>query len=430
MEDLTRRRVVRLAFLLIVLAPCFGLLAFAGWRASPWSEDAARRSIREALGFEAAWERLAYAAPGVISFEQLQLLDPKSGERLVAIDRVTVDDSSGQRHVEPGVVQVYAEAIPKLSQVIESLDGDRLGDWRFAPCEVQLVDENGAARTVVTISKAESWLADGLRSMSFRFRTGRDSQAEELKLDLESDSAADVLRVSFDTGKSPFAVRKASAIWPALRSLGDNATYEGTMRVERKVASWSGELHGVIDEIDLDRLVTQNTKQRLSGIGTLSIELARFERGLLVEAQGSFGAGEGVMGMGLLSDLAVCFQPKRSSELTEDELRQRATEVPFSEIRVTYRIKPGGVQFAGASMPGEAWVRHAEGEPLLFGPPQTSRPPATLVKLLFPTSSQQIAAADESLWLAQWLPLPSAAELAEYQPPAKLGNPVRPTGNH
>lgn len=429
MEDSIRRRVFRLAFLLIVIAPGLGLLAFAGWRASPWSEDAARRSIREALGVEAAWERLAYSAPGVISFEQLQLLDAKSGALLAMIDRLTIDDSSGQRHVMSGVVRVSRGGIPKVSRVIELIDSEQLGDWQLGACEVQLIDAEGEALAITTISKAESWTADGVRRMLLRFRPGRDPQAEELKLDLELDPSADSMHLAFDTGKSPRALRAAGAIWPALGSLGDGATFAGTARFERTSAGWSGELQGVIDEIDLDRLVTQNTKQRLSGVGTLGIDVARFERGLLVEAKGSFGVGEGVMGMGLLSDLAVCFKPNRSSDLTEDDLRLRATEVPFSEIRVTYRIQPGGVQFAGASMPGDAWVRDAEGEALLFGPPKESRPPATMVKLLFPTSSQQIAAAGESLWLAQWLPLPRAAELAEYQPPEKIGNPVRTPGN-
>lgn len=428
MEERSRRRICRAAFGLIVLAPCLGLAAWAGWRASMRDDEALRWALRHSLGVDAQWERLVYPGPGELRIEGLELLDPRGGATLATFDALTVREVAGLREASFDAMKTPCAAIPRWSRLLGALDVDALGDWRLGACEVQLVDAEGRLAAMASLSKAESWTTDGVRRMSFRLRLGRDQQGEELKLDLDYTPSSEGLRIALDTGKSKLPLRAAGVIWSPLDALGRQATFLGSLRLVRGASGWDGTLQGELDIIDLEELVTKHTKQRLRGIGTLRVETARIADGKVVAAQGSFGADDGMIGVAFLQDVSGAFQIGCKKSLADRARRDE--DVAISEIQFRFLLQNDRLTLTGASEPGKALVRDAEGTALLSGPQPGPVSPRLAVSALFPTSGERVAAAQESLWLADWFRLPSAAELAAYQPkPAAERNPVRSREN-
>jgi hypothetical protein len=417
MDESTCRRVCRVAFLLIVVLPCLGLFGFAGWRATAWHDDAVRDSIRDALGVDATWERITFPAPGEMRLEGLELLDPRTGEALASLESVSIVELSGQRKIGAGAVQVPQSAIPRLACALESLDCEAIGDWQLENCELQITGRDEKPLAVATVSRAESWNAEGIRRMLVRFRPGRDQNQEELKLDLELDRAADQWRMVFDTGKTNAPMKVAAVIWPRLRAFGAEATFAGALQLAHDASGWDGALQGEFDAIDLEQLVARRTKQHLTGTGALRVDLARIENGKLVEAKGRFGADEGTIGHGLLADLSGTFRIPSAPQLDLKDRNKRELESAVSEIRMSFELTNDRVTLTGEAMPGTVLLRDADGEPMLFGAQQNKDvSPRGALQVFFPTADAKIAAAEESLWLASWLSVPTVAELPTYQP--------------
>jgi hypothetical protein len=220
----------------------------------------------------------------------------------------------------------------------------------------------------------------------------------------------------FDTGKTIAPMKVAAVIWPRLRAFGAEATFAGALQLAHDASGWDGALQGEFDAIDLEQLVARRTKQHLTGTGALRVDLARIENGKLVEAKGRFGADEGTIGHGLLADLSGTFGIPSAERLNLADRARRGVEAAVSEIQFDFSLVDDALTLTGKSMPGHAFVRDANEEEMLSGSQKYIVAPRVALQVFFPTSDPKIAAAEESLWLASWVSVPTVAELPTYQP--------------
>lgn len=429
MHGLTQRRVCRLLFAILALAPCCGALGLACWRNSTWDDAPFKSVLRETLGVAAEWDRLTYAAPGEMRCENLRLYDAQSAALLAEIDEVLVVDRGDNRVLSPGVVRVHVSQMSRLTELIQTLVGSETSfQGTIQPCEWELVDAQRRLLAKATILRADSWESDGRRNASVTFRTDQVSRDAEIKLNLQGDASKNTLRVLLDTHGHPLGLATASVLWPELHALGSRAYFSGTLDSMRNAQGWHAQVRGNVERIDLDTLVNGHTTQQLTGAGALRIDEARFVNGRLVAANGMFGATDGEIGLGLLSDASSWF--RFESKLIKQELKEseRRETAPYSELRVAFRVNESRCELTGTCDPGHALILDEDGAPLLRAATKPHRPHvATAIQMFYTTAAPKVAASQESWWLTGWLSLPPATELPPYgsteQPRQAAANP-------
>ncbi len=413
MSESNRRCVCRILFVFLAIAPCCAVLALAAWRSSAWDDAPFKSALRETLGVEAEWDRLSYPAPGEMRCEGLRLYDAQTTTLLAEVDQIIVVDHGDKRVFSFGAVRVQAEQVACLSEAVQALLASEahLGAT-IEPFELKIVDAKQQALATATIDRANAWESDGRRNASVAFRIGANSRDAEIKLNVQRDVLNNSFRVLLDTQGHPLPLAMASAIWPELQALGKRACFQGTLDLTRNVNGWYAQVRGNVERIDLKTLVNDHTTQQLTGEGALRIDEARFANGRLVAATGKFGATDGEIGLGLLSDASAYFAFQ--SVLPKEQLQaERQSTVPYSKILVGFGVQNGTCELEGGCQPGYIAVLDDQADPLLRTASKVGRQPTSVaVRMFFATDEPHLPAATESLWLASWLPMPKAGDLA------------------
>jgi hypothetical protein len=186
--------------------------------------------------------------------------------------------------------------------------------------------------------------------------------------------------------------------------LGDRCKFQGRVCATQTNDGWSGDISGRLDDVDLDRLVTDRFPHKLSGVAQVVINRAAFDRGRVTSAAGSLDSPGGVVSRSLLTAAAesLHWTSSRAIHDTEQPLWQ------YRRLAFAFALDNNGLVIAGrcqAPSPGAILVDSRDA--LLADPPEPVVSALALVRTLAPQNEILVPASKETDALLHALPLPN-----------------------
>jgi hypothetical protein len=437
LHDITRRRICRVAFFLLCVAPTVGTVVWCARRHLPGVVDTETRRLEAALGLKVSLSGLRHLRPGGVLYERLELSDPETG-RLVLRCRVLEADwrQSTDRQGRPNTLlvliasqpEIEATAIDRLGELLSRLLQSRIGtaqlDVRLAAGQLTLRCGDGAQTLTELEGSIESFAGGTQAEASFRLAGTDTTEPIRIRLIRNRQTTPPTSAFELDTGGGALPCDLLAMGLPGLEQLGARSRLRGYIWAsqasnDQGSADWGGELAGQIFDVDLDDLVTDRFPHKLGGTAQLTIQSARFRGGRLEEAEGALVAGPGVISRSLIDAAAT------QLGLVRDAQPQGPGDiVPYEQLALAFSIDSRGLKLQGrCSAPAPGAVLVDRGGRLLSEPVLQPQPVVALLRTLVPASRHQVPATRQTDWLIGHLPVPEVVPPAGAQsahPQARL----------
>jgi hypothetical protein len=404
-----RRRICQTGFCLFCVMPTTGLLAWTMTLTTAGHAARCQQELGRWLGMEARFTRVRYPQPGLSLYQGFELLDTETQELVLRCRTLSVTDAGRKLILEPSDIEVSAEQAQKVARLLMRRLSREIASEKaiwVVPTSVTVRSAAGDQTYDDVEGRIES-LPDQ-STATLRFRLPEPEAGEPPFLSVVRQHVGDTATtVKLDTMSARLPV-SIFAPWLDLRHLlGDDAAFQGTLTIGASGDGWSGELAGVLTDVDFERLVTRRFPHQLNGRATLVIEQSKIENGRLVEASGQILSESGTIGGSLLVsavELLGCM-PGRLPFANGKIYRYRDLSVEFTvdERGLLLEASPY------ANPPGAILLnyhRDAHGDTMLSASAPSFVPLIQLVKALVPESTVQVPATKETAALIPWLPLP------------------------
>ncbi|MCA9120742.1 MAG: hypothetical protein H6822_32620 [Planctomycetaceae bacterium] len=410
MHDSTRRILCRLAFFALCLAPSGSLCAWIVYRATPicaWQEQTFwTESIYQTTGLIAEVGRIRHPTQARTLLEDVSLSDPDGGAliaRVRVVEFATTDHGIVTIASQP---EVHAHQLRRLSQILYDrvLRGPRpLQQFQLVSGEVTLHETAGAStasdvRCLVTSdrNKIEA-------TIDFLLAGYEMHAPAQIRLTREHVDGAASTSWQIRTGGVPLPCSMVSDYIPALRSLGKNCHFQGTVWIQEDDRSWDGEIAGQFRGVDLERLVDP-FPHKLSGTAELALSHTNFRQGRLVEAAGALNADGGVISQSLLTAAAEAL--KLGSNVGSNE--QADTLLAYRQLAFGFQIDDAGLKLSGlCDERQEGVLLVGTSGNLLLDSQSDVIPSIALARALVPQTELLVPATTATEQLLRALPLPT-----------------------
>jgi hypothetical protein len=444
LHDTTRRQIGIFAFALFCLLPT---LLVAGWCVRRHLPDCAANEagqLAACLGLDVKLAAIKYPRPGAVLYEQVELADPEIRQtifrcRLLEVGRTTRIDERGQRR--PTVVltasqpRLEAAAIGRGWQWFQDMLKSRLGkldyDVQLSATEVTLQAPEGS-QTLTNVDGVIEPIPDGIVGQ-VHFRLAGADTPEPLSIAVKRNRRVSPPETTFElyTGDGELPCNVLATGISELRPLGPRCRFRGRIWATEKIAGWEGEITGHFVDFNLGNLVTGRFPNRLSGVGELTVDWARFREGRLQDASAILTVGPGTIERSLIyaavEHLGLSLEMARLPERPRIEYRQLAMIVQLNGqgLHISGFCKspdPSNVLCKGTVLTDVA------GRPLLSEPRAEWQPFAALANTLAPESILQVPHCLQTDWLLRHAPVPEVIPPRAAEPllPAFRPNAPRP----
>ena len=429
-----RIRCVRMLFVLGGFMPCMGLVTLALWRSSDTHSSTIRRGWEESLGVPLAIESVEHLRPGAIRLHGLDVLAP-SGETVLSVHALDVEMSAG----EVRLTLDRLECTPRAAALLAGLAGDWLRHpERFSRAWVVDVaavewssdqsDQNGTHRSelpairrdILEVAQsglhAECVSSDGVRAVRVR---RQPEAADEVRVRLTGMSGVlgeggamagspERLEVSASIEEPlPLAIVAAVAGAWAQSPLpfgegvfGSSARARGTVEAVRENHAWSGDLAGLVEQIDL-AACTSGLACRASGEATVLIKKMRFDAGRLTAGDYHCSASAGRIGQDMLEGMKAhlgCRSGPAFVSLAREQVRN------FDDASCSLQIDERGLVLrALGDRDGAIMRRHGLS---ILQEPSVAVVTERLAWLFSPPGLVPVPASAASAWILSIMPLP------------------------
>lgn len=429
MHDRTRRLLCRCGFLVLCVAPTLGIAVCIGILRSPAYVAARRvaceRRLSDALGLQVSVGQARELLQGVTQLEQVVLTEPETGAVIGRIRHLEFDQQDGRLVVLASQPEIDGEHIWRLwealhERVLRTRAADA-SDALFYAGEVTIRQAGGEQAT--TLTDVRSWLrttaAGPQATLEFRDAAVQMSEPAQLRITRNRQLHPPATRWELNTRSTALPCALLADYLDILRTVGDRATFQGTIEALPAAAGWEGEVAGRFVDVDLDRL-TERQPHKLSGLAELVLRRARFRDGRLIDAAGDLACHGGVVTRSLLYQADKSLGLVAAARLLAP---QANTLVRFHQLRFGFTLDQSGIQIAGQCLPlGSGAVMTDDGGPLLSSRTREAVQVTALVRTLAPDSSEQVPANFEAYQLLHVLPIPAENERS----PADLASPLYP----
>jgi hypothetical protein len=407
LHETTRIRLCRAAFVAACLVPTCAVLAWCVAVNTAAYRRAHEEAIAAALGWQARLARASTPRPGLVLYEWLELSEPASGQLLARLPFVEITTSGGETHVRlPHPAVVNGARLDAVFKLIESRTGpgSATGSVRFDARNVTLYLPDGDQ----TLSDVHGRLHGGdepSAKLSFRramagIHTARPAQ---LTLEARQTSAGMEQSLLLASGSTPLPLSLVAPLWPGARHFGSTCQFQGRLAATRRGGRWRAEIAGALENVDLDRLVSQQFPHKLSGLAEAQLKSVVVEDGRLVSAAGALLAGPGVISRSLVQSAATHLRVQAAAEV----LRGRGNVLEYSRLGAGFELSAQGLALRGQLSESQGALVVDDRRALALEPPVVSQPVLGLVRMLVPHSEVHVPATRETVELTGRLPLPS-----------------------
>jgi hypothetical protein len=422
-----RRRICQAAFCLLCAMPTTGLLAWTMTLTSAGHTARCQEELSRWLGMEARFDRVRYPQPGLSLYEPFELVDAETGEQVLRCRALGVTHAGRKLILEPSEVEVAAKPAQKLARLLmRRLSREIPGEMAIwvVPTSVTVRSAAGDQTYDDVEGRIEPQPEESLATLRFRLPEPQAGEPPALSIVRKHVGGDVATTVKLETMSAVLPVSIFSPWLDLKHLLGDDTAFRGSLAVEASAGGWSGELAGVLTDVDFARLVTRRFPHQINGRGTLSIERAKIENGRLVEANGQILSESGEIGGSLLVSAVEALgcvpgaAPPGQLPFTSDE------NYPYRNLSLEFTVDEQGLLLEAspeAKPPGAIMLNHRH-EAMLSAPAFSAMPLIQLVKALVPESTVQVPATKETAALVPWLPLPEIVppEGARRAPSARL----------
>lgn len=434
MHDRTRRLLCRLGFLLFCVAPTLGMAAWIGVVRSPAYIAACRaeceRQLSEALGLDVSVQEVHRLLQGVTLLDGVVLTEPETGAPIARIRHLEFGFQDGRLMVLASQPEIDGQQVWRLwealhERVLRARRASAVDAQLFAG-EITIRQADGATATTLTDVRGQLTTADAGPQATIEFREAalQMSEPARLRITRNRQVTPPATRWALNTRSTALPCSLLADYLEVLRTLGEQAAFQGTIEAMPTAEGWEGEIAGRFCDVDLDR-VTERLKLRhkLSGAAEVVFRRASFRAGRLIDAAGDLSCNGGVVSRSLL------YQANQSLGLAADSrllTPQANTLVVFRELKLGFTLDKEGVQIAGqCQSAGSGVVMTDEGGPLLTNQSREAVQVTALVRTLAPDSGEQVPANYEAYQLLHVLPIPreSVANRSEIARP--IYSPLR-----
>lgn len=416
MHDRTRRHLCQSAFVALCILPALVILFWSAWRGGKGYQRACAAELSHSLGLHVACSGLSYPRPGIALYQGVELSDPETAAPLA---RMRFLEGGGSATSAWVASQAELDAL-QLRAIWQLIDrrlreiSDSGSTTRLSASEATLHWPTGSQ----TLTELHAQLSlpgptGGPRIAAISFRVAGMDMPEPVRIritrereagggDHAASGGAMKTTLELDTAGAALSCAMLSAPLGIANHLGPQATFRGSLWATETSDGWDGELSGQFSNIDLQSLVTEQFPHRLSGTADLTVRTARFRRGRLEAAEGTFAAGPGGVSQSLVSAAIehLHLAPGPANKHADDMFRQ------YEQLSLAFVVNSAGLTLHGqcSGAPGVV-MRMGDGTVLAesAGP---SGPLVALVRTLVPQSEVQVPATRESDWLIQRLPIP------------------------
>ncbi|MGV3486616.1 MAG: hypothetical protein ACO1RT_19520 [Planctomycetaceae bacterium] len=311
MHERTRRAVARLLFVLVCAMPTVITLLTVLMTFTPWFANYRRERLQAALsqriGLTVEIESVEHPAPGTLRLNGVTLREPETKSEVAKVRIVTWVGTDVKVALRLSQPEVQSSMLPFAWRVIHERflcqpELTRL-PVRMAADDLTLHSRTGP----LTLRDVDAWLRpieDGAEA-TIQWRPAGLADAAPVSISVVRDRSSKTPATDWtmNTGDVPLVCSALADYLPAMRSLGPDATFMGTMRWQLSDAGWMIDLGGShFDHVDLGT-VMQGMAHRLSGRASIELRTCRIEPGQDLDITGTLVAGAGFVSQSLLGEL-------------------------------------------------------------------------------------------------------------------------------
>ncbi len=358
------------------------------------------------LGMQVTLDAVLYPRPGEVVYRGIVLRQEEPrGKGLIEIARAGVlrlvrADRELTVHAED--LSLRGET-PKLAMSQIGALIQRSGELDFdhvsltAPsCKVDLGD--GLTFSVQDVAGA--FTADQAKpTLSVAYRLVEPGSKTRCEMTLSRDRQADPVRTNLvlkTLEGLPLPARVLNVFFEATEWMGEGAKLNGVLTLRQSGSrEWEGDFTGDLLDVDLATLVSRRfPSHRLAGPARVAVESARWgdrpgQGPGWIEAKGKLSAGQGVVGVDLLTSLAREMKFRLAPRMTR--LDPRKNEIEFGSLGLAFDMQSNGeIQLGGSlgnEFPPDAVL--TGGANALAYAPQGASSVHGLIKTLFPVADAQ-----------------------------------------
>ncbi len=388
LHETTQRRVCRVAFLLLCVAPTLWTVAWIAHFYRPWRHEDWQRALSHRFHVEASVVGIASPRPGVTRLARVEIADLRSKQVLAAIESLRIEHQGAKIALGADRVELPVEQVKKFAESVETC---------FSAKELPAVDFH-AKQLVVVSARGERFAFANLRLHSEVSKAGEErillqadvEQGEtkstvQMVLENQRSTSGSVFSAKFDTQQGRVPAWLMAALVPSVERCAE-ATFEGKGLVQKSSAGSSGQLEGRFENVDFSQWIGPHSPYRVQGVGRLQLNRLEWNVAGVKRVQGQLVAERGHVDRVLLDRLVervLCVPgtPKTTGPTASDIWQA------FDELSCGFEINRRGMTLTGscttvANPAGCLLANH--GRPILLQPEQADIPMSRIAQVLLP----------------------------------------------
>ena len=335
-----------LLFFLFGLFPVVGLLVYSGVRYTPWYVTYVQWQTEKVLGIPVQIGKIEHPRPNRIRWKEISL---SAGQ--IQIPQVEIwnrmlkkeGDSFRQYHYtlpEMTLETVCLETLWNLHQNVLT----RPEGWKGAECFLE-VEDAVHVKTIppLEIREAHLQIAQGKFGPQTKITFLLPDEGKfpvTLTLQKVPQETSQVMVATLQTPSAGIRTSHLFSLFPMLQQMGTDSRFSGKIVIQQSFRGWSGLFSGTFENIDLATL--RGRDGSITGRGTLTLESARFDGGILTQAQGTLEASRGSIRRYFLDQIILATQLS-----TRGIPLDMADPIPFQEMRFSFLVQNGRVELQG-----------------------------------------------------------------------------------
>ena len=380
------------------------------------------------LGLVVKIEGFQHLRPGVVRYEGIELADPETGRTILRSRSLEVGWHGPSFRVIASQPEVESAAVGPawawVQRLLESRPGRFDGDLQFSAAEVMLRAADCSQSLSDVAGAMETLARKTIVRVNFRLAGDRSSEPAEIRVVRNRDVSPPAGGFELSTGDGELPCGVLAMGLAELKTLGGRCRFHGRIWANETPDGWQGEIAGQLAELDIGGIIADHFPYRLSGIGTLTIDSARFRCGRLEEGSGILIAGPGTVDRPLVSAAVDRLRLTPGADLLAIASVPEWIDgepIGYERLALAMVLDAHGLQLRGLCPAAPRGTILADAHnPLLGQPTRGPQPVTALVQTLVPQSSVQVPASRESDWLLHHLPVPPVVPLSRNEATARL----------
>jgi hypothetical protein len=232
LHDKTRRELAIVGFFVLCLLPTCAVAGWCLWRNMPWETQLAAERLQQQLGWNVKLERLKHPRPGTEIYENMELLNPETGQSLftcrsIEVNTKLIADPQGQEKPTLALSfdhpEIHSAAFEEIGRLVERVVQDQVAP--SINCEISTVEmklRNGNTVQAFADVKAGVAHSENFVQAALLFHLPSAKEAAPLVFRLSRDRTVSPPRSSFElvTSENEMTWEKVVSEIPEFAKLG------------------------------------------------------------------------------------------------------------------------------------------------------------------------------------------------------------------